>query len=150
MDIYSGAGESIYQSLAEAMGWLLQWLKAKADGNALSSVGYQKFEGVWAGHQVLQLLSLLHHALLRRRVACIVILHAFTVHASPFYVQTLHAMCCLMTLHAKHHIASVWVIADHAADYTSFWIESFSNSQFKEGWCESPLSVVCMLRHWLS
>ena len=53
MDIYSGVGENTYQSLAEAMGWLLQWLKGKADGSSLSSKGYQRFEGVWAGHQVL-------------------------------------------------------------------------------------------------
>ena len=52
MEIYSGAGENIYQSLAEAMGWLLQWLKGKADGSSLSSKGYERFEGIWAGHQV--------------------------------------------------------------------------------------------------
>ena len=53
MDIYSGAADSIYQSLAQAMGWLLQWLKGKADGGSLASKGYEQFEGVWAGHQVL-------------------------------------------------------------------------------------------------
>ena len=52
MDIYSGANENIYQSLAQAMGWLLQWLKGKADGGSLASKGYERFEGVWAGHQV--------------------------------------------------------------------------------------------------
>lgn len=52
MDIYSGAPGSIYGSLAEAMGWLLQWLKGKADGGGLASKGYERFEGVWAGHQV--------------------------------------------------------------------------------------------------
>ena len=52
MDIYAGAPGSIYQSLAEAMGWLLTWLKGKADGGALPSKGYERFEGVWAGHQV--------------------------------------------------------------------------------------------------
>lgn len=52
MDLYSGAPGSIYQSLAEAMGWLLTWLKGKADGGALPSKGYDRYEGVWAGHQV--------------------------------------------------------------------------------------------------
>lgn len=62
MDIYSGAADTIYQSLAQAMGWLLQWLKGKADGSCLSSKGYERFEGVWAGHQVLPLLHPLTHA----------------------------------------------------------------------------------------
>jgi len=54
MDIYSGAPGSVYQSLAEAMAWLLTWLKDKADGGALPSKGYERYEGVWAGHQVCQ------------------------------------------------------------------------------------------------
>ncbi|KAL0027241.1 hypothetical protein WJX77_006278 [Trebouxia sp. C0004] len=57
MDVYSGAPGSVYQSLAEAMAWLLTWLKDKADGGALPSKGYERYEGVWAGHQALAELS---------------------------------------------------------------------------------------------
>ena len=52
MDVYAGDSAAIYQSLAEAMGWLLTWLRGKADAGALPSKGYERFEGIWAGRQV--------------------------------------------------------------------------------------------------
>lgn len=70
MDIYSGAGENIYQSLAQAMGWLMQWLKDKADGTCLSSKGYERFEGVWAGHQVVSH-KVMHRTLITAETPCI-------------------------------------------------------------------------------
>ena len=55
MDIFGGADAALYQSLADAMGWLLTWLRGKADANALPSKGHERFEGIWAGHQVLHI-----------------------------------------------------------------------------------------------
>ena len=52
MQIMHTGPEEIYESLAQAVGTVLQWLNSKADGLQLNSKGFQRFEKVWETRQV--------------------------------------------------------------------------------------------------